>query len=50
MNLGHCIQLHHTAILFTKPRYMDCITREAMVIELHPNNMNREDSFRLSKA
>jgi hypothetical protein len=31
--LGHCIQLHHTAILSTKPRYMDHIIREAIEIE-----------------
>jgi hypothetical protein len=50
MNLGHCIQLHHTAILSTKPRYMDRIIREATEIELHPNNTKREDSFCLSKS
>jgi hypothetical protein len=29
---------------------MDCIIREAIVIELHPNNMNREAGFCLSKT
>jgi hypothetical protein len=46
-NLGHRTQLHHT-ILFIKPRYMDRIMREAA--ELHPNNMNMEDGFCLSKS
>jgi hypothetical protein len=50
MNLGHCIQPHHTAILSTKPRCKDCIIREATEIKLNPNNMNREDGFRLSKS
>jgi hypothetical protein len=49
-NLGHAIQLHHPAILSTKPRYMDRIIREAIEIELHPNSMNREDGFCLSKT
>jgi hypothetical protein len=40
---------HHTTILSTKPRYMDHIITELIEIELHPNNMNREDGFCLSK-
>jgi hypothetical protein len=42
ISLGHCIQLHHTTILSTKPRYMDCIIREVIEIEVYPNNINRE--------
>jgi hypothetical protein len=44
INLRHQIQLHHTTIS-TKPRYMDHIIRETTEIELHPNNINREDGL-----
>jgi hypothetical protein len=50
INLWHCIQLSHTAIPSTKPRYMDCIIREVTEIELHSNSRNREDGFCLSKS
>jgi hypothetical protein len=46
--LGHRVQLHHTAIISTEPRYMDRIVREETDIELHPNVMNRQDGFCLS--
>jgi hypothetical protein len=41
-NMGHRIQLRHTAILSiaSSPRHR--IIREAIETELHPNNMNRE--------
>jgi hypothetical protein len=51
INLGHCIQLHNTSILAKKLRYMDhIIIREAKEIELHPNNINRENGFSLSRS
>jgi hypothetical protein len=50
INLGHHIQLQNTTTISTKPRYMDRIIREAIEIELHPNSMNREDGFYLSKS
>jgi hypothetical protein len=50
ISLGYHIQLHNTNILSNKPRYMDYIFREVTEIELHPNIMNREDYFCLSKS
>jgi hypothetical protein len=50
INLGHHICVHHMAILSTKPRYMDRIIREMILIEFQPNSMNREDGFYLNKS
>jgi predicted GIY-YIG superfamily endonuclease len=50
INLGHETQLQNTSILVKKSRRMDQVIREAIEIELHPNNMNREDGFSLSQA
>jgi hypothetical protein len=33
---GHRIQFHSASKLATEARYMDCIVREAIEIELHP--------------
>jgi hypothetical protein len=50
IELGHRIELQNTSILATKTRYMDRIIREAIEIELHPENINREEGFYLSKS
>jgi hypothetical protein len=47
---GHSIQLHNSSILAMKTRYMDRIVWDAIEIELQPYNVNRKDSFCLSKS
>jgi hypothetical protein len=47
---GHHMQFHNSSILATNTRYMDHIVREAIEIELHPYNINREVGFYLSKS
>jgi hypothetical protein len=47
---GHRIQFQNSSILATKTRYMDRIVREAIEIELHLYNINREGGFCLSKS
>jgi hypothetical protein len=48
--LTHQMKLQNTIILTKKTRQMDQILREAIENVLHPDNMNREDSFFLSWA
>jgi beta-xylosidase len=50
IKLGHRIQLQNTRILAKKLRQMDQVIREMIEIELHPDNMNREDDFSLNWA
>jgi hypothetical protein len=47
---GHRIQFHDASILATKTRYMDRIVREAIEIELHPYNINRDGGLCLIKS
>jgi hypothetical protein len=50
INQGYCIQFHNSSVLAMKTIHMDHIVREAIEIELHPYDINREGGFCLSKS
>jgi hypothetical protein len=50
INLGHRVHLHNTSILAKKLRRTDRVIREAIEIDVHANNISREDVFSPSRS
>jgi hypothetical protein len=50
IELDHWIMFHETEVLAKTSGHMGGLVKEATEIKLHPDNINREEGFKVSKA
>jgi predicted GIY-YIG superfamily endonuclease len=50
LETGHKVKFNNTCRLARRKEYMDHIIKEAIEIKLHPDNINRDGGYILSRA